>query len=697
MRTPGFVLGVLSGALLAVTAYAQQNVYDDFNRFCMENFGAEKEPLVYEMFGRTFKTLDDGSWRHISETSATIAWETNLPAKGHIEYGETTGYGAKTTPEERPFYLHIHRLKGLKRNATYHYRTVSVDERGNRVTSPDATFTTKTVEGAIRIPDDVKGPPFDLNKTGATYLVTKDIICPTSAFNVTARNITLDLGGHTVTYNDDADAKEEVKGGYIRYARDSIVGIRVAYSGRPLKLVTNGEIRQGRGAASGGAGGMRAAPLCGGTYAEVAGLTLRYHGPQVSGAVGGSSEFHHNVIIDLGTKIINRHSGCAASRAPAPKMHHNLVRRCRHRGFDARSGSDFHNNEIYCDSWDTNAAGVMYYNKQNVTCHDNRFFGRGYHFIGVAVVSKGCKNVDVRNNLIHLVAQKPNVRSREYGAMSNMNGLRFTPYGADADDIRFRNNVIVIIGKGGSKLRGLWVCPTPRSRNVSWTDNTVKVIADRETSDNAQCVCVNGSARGKDAPVVLYERNTFISNVCNVRLAESYGGSGNQHFIDTTMVRVGNDPRYKTVRCGWWVLDTTGNVFIDTVFKGGAGFDVVSFEGGPYELKGKDARTHGHLKGQRDFTVQWTLDVQTAPGSRVVITDKTGEQVFDGQADDDGKASVVLSEYIHKGEGVKGEGATPSDSERIALTPHQVVLTKHGKTVTRTVTMNQEQKLVATP
>jgi len=228
---------------------------------------------------------------------------------------------------------------------------------------------------------------------------------------------------------------------------------------------------------------------------------------------------------------------------------------------------------------------------------------------------------------------------------------------------------------------------------VSWTGNTVKVIADKETSDNAQCVCVNGSARGKDAPVVLYKGNTFISNICNIRLAESYGSSGNQHFVDTTIVRVAGDPRYKTIRCGWWVIPTSGNVFVDTTFKGGGGLDVVSFEGGPWKLTGKDARTHGHLKGERDFTVKWTLTITTAPGATITIKDKSGKEAFAGKAGGDGRASVVLSQYLHQGKGAKGEGTTPSDSEKILLTPHTVTAEKNGRASTKRITMDAKKEL----
>ena len=126
-----------------------QRVYDEFNDFCLKNFGAEKEPLIYEKVGRDLKFMDDGAFRHVSETSACIGWETNLPARSHVEYGPTAEYGSKTADEERPFYMHVHYLKGLEPGKTYHYRLVSVDERGNRIAGPDATLTPRKIEGAI--------------------------------------------------------------------------------------------------------------------------------------------------------------------------------------------------------------------------------------------------------------------------------------------------------------------------------------------------------------------------------------------------------------------------------------------------------------------------------------------------------------------------------------------------------------------
>jgi len=45
-----------------------------------------------------------------------------------------------------------------------------------------------------------------LDRPGATYLLTRDVTAPRTAFIVKGDGITLDLGGHTVTYGtDDGD------------------------------------------------------------------------------------------------------------------------------------------------------------------------------------------------------------------------------------------------------------------------------------------------------------------------------------------------------------------------------------------------------------------------------------------------------------------------------------------------------------
>ena len=127
----------------------KNKVYAAFNAFCIKHYGAEKEPLIYEHYGRDLKLLAEGSWRHVSELSACIGFETNLPARAWVEYGKTADYGSRTPEHERHFYLHLHYLKNLAAGTTYHYRLVSIDERGKEVRSEDATFTTAKIKEAI--------------------------------------------------------------------------------------------------------------------------------------------------------------------------------------------------------------------------------------------------------------------------------------------------------------------------------------------------------------------------------------------------------------------------------------------------------------------------------------------------------------------------------------------------------------------
>jgi len=200
----------VSPAYRADAAAKWDRVYEAFNQFCIRNFGAEKEPLIYEKFGKDLKFIPEGAWRHVSENAACIAWETNLPAKSHVEYGETERYGRKTPVEERHFYLHVHHLRGLETGKTYHYRVVSVDERGNRIAGDDATLRPAKVPAAIYLPGEKGKPPYDLDKAGATYVLTEDIVADSTALRIKAENVTLDLNGHTVTFNDKYGSAEAV-------------------------------------------------------------------------------------------------------------------------------------------------------------------------------------------------------------------------------------------------------------------------------------------------------------------------------------------------------------------------------------------------------------------------------------------------------------------------------------------------------
>ncbi len=153
-------------------------------------------------------------WLHVSETSAVLYWQLDdirKEAPSRVEFGKTEVLDrtTETMPDAR--WAHFRRLNGLETGVTYHYRLVVLDPKTGQATKSDIlTFTTKKAENAIRIPQEVKGPPFILDKADATYILTKDVAADGQAFVITGANVTLDLDGHTVVFGNNT--AEQVSG-----------------------------------------------------------------------------------------------------------------------------------------------------------------------------------------------------------------------------------------------------------------------------------------------------------------------------------------------------------------------------------------------------------------------------------------------------------------------------------------------------
>jgi predicted nucleic acid-binding Zn ribbon protein len=86
-------------------------------------------------------------------TTATIIWNTDVPASSQIEYGRSSSYGflAPSDPKNDPTLGmsagttdHSILLSNLASNTTYHFRVRSKDTDGNEtVSTGDRTFKTK--------------------------------------------------------------------------------------------------------------------------------------------------------------------------------------------------------------------------------------------------------------------------------------------------------------------------------------------------------------------------------------------------------------------------------------------------------------------------------------------------------------------------------------------------------------------------
>ena len=719
MKACMIILGaVITCAIAKTTSAANPDAaYADFGKFCRRYFGAEKEPLVYETFGRELKVARDGSWWHVSENAACIAWQTNLPARTHVEYGETDAYGSRTPETVRFFYTHVHHLRDLKENATYHYRTVSTDERGNKVVSPDATFQTKKIVGALYIPGDVEGPPYILKEPNKTYVLTEDITAPGVAIAIFAKGVVLDLNGHTITYNESPgvtwsrttrprvtiDEKLLDRKHVVSLTTNKTIagGVPMVYgvgaaTGRLNDLkVLNGVIRQGAGKGSGSNStfGMNPIFFYGNNNSEIAGVTVDYYGPQVAGMQlywSRNCHIHHNVVVDRGTKILNRHATVKGISGGGSKVHHNLVKRTRQGGLSGSSNAEVYGNEVYVDSYATNAFGIFYLGVATGVCRDNRIFGGGYHIIGIGPFGVKGKDFKILSNFIHLQATKPSNRWREYGNQSIANCLRLTWGGVN---IEHAGNVLIAKARDGGVARGIWTCPIPEMKHIVYRNNTVKVIAENAASRSKAAVCVAGRSDPADEPMQ-FRNNTFISNLCHVMLGESYGVGCNARFRDNRFIRIGPERAdYRTIQCGRWVLDSHGHEFLDSSFEGGAGYDKVKFAGGLEPLNAKDAKGFGKYKAFRDFTVKWTLTLKAPAGAAVTVKDKTGKKVFTGTVGQAGGLDVPLAQYKQEATGEMKNG----ESRKIEYTPHTVSVEMKGKTAARSVTMDAKKTVRIKP
>jgi Polysaccharide lyase len=80
----------------------------------------------------------------ITQTGATITWNTDEVSDSRVDYGLTTSYGSNVT-NASDVTSHSLNLTGLTANTLYHYKVTSVDPSNNSSASADFAFTTQAV------------------------------------------------------------------------------------------------------------------------------------------------------------------------------------------------------------------------------------------------------------------------------------------------------------------------------------------------------------------------------------------------------------------------------------------------------------------------------------------------------------------------------------------------------------------------
>lgn len=686
---------VLLSVIFTAAAFAEDPyiVGVTFDGFCRQHFSAVREPEVYAACGDDLEIAGGSIWEHVSETSAVVGWKSSLPAKSYIQYGDRAGVHIWVTPiTDRNHFLHLHRLRNLRPNTTYHYQLVTLDEKIRIVRSEERSFTTHAAPNTVRIPEYLQGPPYVLDKPNTTYLLGKDVRADSTAFNIVADGITLDLGGHKVTYNEkegapDPGASERLFGSS---STQGPCGVRTADGKKGIRIV-NGTIEQGAARSASRPSGYYPVYLRRPRGAEVAGLNVVYSGSQVSGIIVNNGDenvkVHHNVIFDKGTELYNRHRGVEAilfnieKPKKTARCHQNLIKRTRHCGIVASAKTEIFANEIYIDSYATNSYGIKYYSQRgasDISIHHNRIFGTGFHPIGIGS-GQLWSEVKVYGNYIQMQGTKQEWRwaGGEGGGDKDaanrtgiypVNGIRMQK---PRENVLYYENVVVVKGSGtGCFMRGLWLVPDSKAgKNVVFRDNRIKAIA-QDSLAHGFAIAASGVGMQAASPVVTLINNRIESNVVNVQLADNYGAGGPYLFNGNTFVKSGHDGRYKTVRVGWqgYKRETYGHRFEDNRFEGGASFDTASFDG---------------LPGIRcEFSVAWNLDIRTSPAARVSIKNSGGRRIYTGTADGNGKLVVSLTQYVYGAE------------RRRTLTPHTVTAEKGGRESSRTINLDRSQTIV---
>lgn len=702
-----------------------EKLYDLYNQFCLTHYGAEIDPLVYETFGDRLTEKIGSNWEYFSEKSASIAWKTNLPAKTHIEYGTTVSYGYQTVASERFFYVHLHYLKNLEANSLYHYKLVSVDERGNKVESEDRTFRTKNIPDAIHIPGDLGKPPYILDRPNAVYVVTEDITADRTAFDIQADHITLDLGGHTIIHANqlitDLDQAKLEKSG---------VGIR--RKGSNLKQtglkILNGILKQG--AAENNTDYYPAKKMvhpdddrqkvlynnmnrgfsnielsyCGDV--EIAGVTTEYRWYQTGGMRFEKAfkkyNIHHNVCLDKGTQMFSRH-GIGGARSIGfwdsatgdmnhddneVQVHHNLIKRTRQNGINV--AQKIFENEIYVDSWVVNSFAISPHQRRSQV-NNNQIFLTGYYGCGILWATS---DLNVDHNFIHMesintMIERPKKGRRlieDWGEQDVLAGMRMTNYdkgGQLRENLTYTNNVIIGRCRGDVEMRGTEFYSDYSIRNLVFKDNIIQIIAEDTLTRKAACVDTQGAFNDRTKHLPLYYKNcTLISNLCNVRFGDEYGQGSNHQFSDCKIIKRGDHPHYHTFE-----FDGHSSVFdhslIDCEFLGGAKYNDVFWT---------------YTRSLSNYSIKWTLTLETNPGANISIKDKSGREIYSEITNNTGKIFIPLLQSIFRPvewspQGKEVEVIAKSRYQEETYSPYTITVEKSGKQKSKTIYMDKTSSL----
>ena len=532
-----------------------------------------------------------------------------------------------------------------------------------------------TLAHAATIPISAPGT---LTQAGATYVLSQDVSAPGTAFVIAASGITLDLGGHTVTYNAQPSGS-------------GVYGVTIGSGSQWVNLddrgakITNGKIVQGAGAT----------PSSHGVYVyytnprnvEISYLNITVSGRdcigiEARGLYGFSA--HHNTINSSVQAITSRTSYDGyAIRLAGNNLAVNDNTIVGGQGGIAIGNSstnvDVYRNDVSHKAVDTNGFGIICYSPNGARIHEN--YVHTTDGLGI-MVDYNYQNVEVYSNTVDVrMGPKP-----EYGYGYTAWGMKFRTYpeAATPGNLRVHDNTITsTAGSGLVEATGIGIYDSHPNVNNQYYNNTITAVT-TAADKPATGIKVAGVYSSNTGTTVF--GNKVTSNNTNIRISTSDGvGQDGIRFVSNDLVKGASPISYHAITIGFWTYGTRGTIFLDTKTENGANaYDVLlsgSSPGAAYSL---------YMKWYLDLTVADGLGNPVA-GAAVAAAGLGGVENMVGVTDAQGKARLELSDYFRHGM------TYPPSSTYDAYTPHTIMVSKDGyQTYAQQVTMDASKSLAVT-
>ena len=542
--------------------------------------------------------------------------------------------------------------------------------------------------------------PGVLDQSGATYLLTCDVTAPRTAFMIKGDGVTLDLGGHIVTYGTEVGV-DYCHGVFLRPGggEETFTGVpKDGFGGGHHFTVKNGRVVQGKqpvapqGSITYQHGRIikeeddhpRPGRYCHAVYIRgcdgflVDGLTTEVNSRDSNNIhvlYCKSGEIANNHCISTVSEITNRHWPGTQVIHVSPvggslNIHHNTIDGGGQWGIYVASAgktgylAEVHHNVVCHRSHTTNGYAIACH-APSMRVHANvvKSIGRGAHFTA--------NNTDFYNNIIE-PREKPNP---EYPS-TRTHGIKLE--GSSRSQVH-HNFCRVIAEDGFGDADPLdFDCPEYSANRVY--NNTIEAIRD---GDKYWAASIN-VIRAEPSNLALVHDNVFRTNHWHLR--GDWGGMQGMLFANNRFEVIGEPEDYRFFALKQSTAATTqGIVFRDNELMSPADYRKAHLL---YEKR--------YTRANVDLAVQWTVRIAAADPAgnpvaavSVIARDEKGEAVAQDITNREGKAELVLTDYrlvgnrgndpflqrgpyeltfLHNDRELKKEKVDPTDTRNVRIT-----------------------------